>query len=80
MVNMLQHQHVFMPMAYDILVNFNEMFGGKGRLARQVVLKAIMYTKMSNGTPITVHMIRMIKLFNYKMKILRVEIDKGNLG
>ena len=39
-----------------------------------------MYTKMSNGTPITVHMIRMIKLFNYKMKILRVEIDKGNLG
>ena len=64
-----------MPIAYDILVSLNEMFGGKGRPTKQVALKAIMNTKMSKGTPIKDHMIRMIGLFN-KMKILKAKIDR----
>ena len=72
---MLQHQHMSMPIAYDILVSLNEMFGGKGRPTKQVALKAIMNTKMSKGTLIKDDMIRMIGLFN-KMKILKAKIDR----
>ena len=36
-----------MLIVYDILVILHEMFGGKGMIARQVALKAIMDTKMS---------------------------------
>ena len=67
--NVLQHQHVFMPTTYDILVSLHEMFGGKGRPTKQVALKAIMDTKILEGTPIRDHMIRMIRLFN-QMKII----------
>ncbi|KAL6327912.1 hypothetical protein AAG906_027322 [Vitis piasezkii] len=45
-----------------------------GRPVRQDALKAIMDTKMSEGTIVRNHMICMIRLFN-KMEILGVEID-----
>ena len=50
------------------------MFGGKGRPARQVALKAIMDAKMLEGTLVRDHMICMIRLFK-EMEILGVEID-----
>ena len=49
---------------YEILLNLQEMFGDKGRLARQVALRTIMSTKMTERTPIRDHMICMISLFN----------------
>ena len=61
------------PTTYDILISLYEMFGGKGRLARQAVLKAIIDTKMLKGTLIRDHKIHVIELFN-EMEILRVEI------
>ena len=39
--NVLQHQHVFMPTTYDILINLHEIFGGKGKLARKSALNVI---------------------------------------
>ncbi|RVW87043.1 hypothetical protein CK203_048362 [Vitis vinifera] len=53
---------------------FHEMFGGKGRPARQAALKAIMDAKMLEGTLVRDHMICMIRLFK-EMEILGVEID-----
>ena len=72
--NVLQHQHVSMPITYNILVSLHEMFGGKGKPTMQVPLKAIMDAKMSEGTLSRDHMICMIELFN-EMEILGVEID-----
>ena len=71
--DVLQHQHVSMPTIYDILASLNEMFRGKGRPTRQATLKAIMDAKMSEGTPIRDHMIRIIGLLN-EIEILGVEI------
>ena len=58
---------------YDILINIHEIFGGKGRSTRQIVVKTIMNAKMLERTPIKDHIICMINLFN-EMKILRVEL------
>ena len=46
-----------MPITYDILVSLHEMFGGKGRLARQDAFKAIVDAKMLEGTLVRDHMI-----------------------
>ena len=40
------------------------MFGVQSRLAKQMVMKQIMNTRMSEGTPVRDHMIKMIRLFN----------------
>lgn len=45
--NVFQHQHMSMQMPYDILLNLHEMFSGKGKLAKQVVLRTIMNANMS---------------------------------
>ena len=58
---------------YEILLSLQEMFGNKGRLARQVALRSIMIMKRTKGTPIRDHMIHMIVLFN-EMEILGAEI------
>ena len=57
---MLQHQHVSLPITCDIFVSLHEMFGGKGKLARQAIVKAIIDTKMSEGTLIRGQMICII--------------------
>ena len=48
------------------------MFSDRGRFAKQATLRSIMNTKMSKGTLVKEHMIKMINLFN-EMEILRVE-------
>ena len=53
-----------MATTYDILLSLEEMFGCKGRLARQSSLKVVMDTKMLKWTFIKYHMISMIRLFN----------------
>ena len=66
-----------MKTTYDNFLNLHEMFGSKGKLAKQAALRIIMNIKMSKGSPIKDHMIGMIRLFN-KMKIFRTEIDGEN--
>ena len=50
------------------------MFSDQGKPVRQVVLRTIMSTKMTEGTPVTNHKIHMIALFN-EMEILGAEIN-----
>ena len=59
---------------YEILLSLQEMFSDQGKLVRQVVLRTIMSTKMTEGTPVTNHKIHMIALFN-EMEILGAEIN-----
>ena len=50
------------------------MFGVQSRSAKQMVMKQIMNTRMSEGTPVRDHMIKMIGLFN-ELGDLSVDID-----
>ena len=60
--------------AYDIMLNVKEMFGEQSRAARQVAMKALLNTKMAEGTPIQEHVLKMISHMN-ELEILRAEID-----
>ena len=52
MSNVLQHQHEHMATAYDMMLNLKKMFGDHNRVERQVAIKALLNTKMAEGTPI----------------------------
>ena len=60
--------------AYDILLNVKEMFGEQSHAARQVAMKALLNTKMAEGTPILDHVLKMISHLN-ELEILGVEVD-----
>ena len=60
--------------AYDILLNLKEMFGEHSRVARQVAMKALLNTKMAEGTPIQEHVLKIISRLN-ELEILGAEID-----
>ena len=74
MSNVLQQQHERMLSAYDIMLNVKEMFGEQSRAARQVAMKALLNTKMAEGTPIQDHVLKMISHLN-ELKILEADID-----
>ena len=42
MSNVLQHQHEHMATAYDMMINFKEMFGDQKHAGRQVAMKALL--------------------------------------
>ena len=72
--NVLQHHHVSMLRAYDVLpISMRCLVIRVGQLDK--FLKTITNAKMSKGTPVINNMICMIKLFN-EMKILGVEINE----
>ena len=60
--------------AYDILLNVKEMFGVQGRAARQVAMKALLNTKMAEGTLVQDHVLKMISHLN-ELKVLGAEVD-----
>ena len=60
--------------AYDILLNVKEMFREQSRAARQVAMKALINTKMAEGTPIQDHVLKMISHLN-ELEILGAEVD-----
>ena len=74
MDNVLQQQYMSLATTYEIIFSFQEMFGDRSRLARQVVFKTIINTEIIEQTPMRDHMIHMIKLLN-EIEILGVEID-----
>ena len=71
---MLQSQHQSMSTSSVMLLNLQEMFGVQSRSAKQMVMKQIMNTRMSEGTPVRDHMIKMIGLFN-ELGDLGVDVD-----
>ena len=72
--NILQHQHENMATAYDMMMNLKDMFGEHNRVGRQVAMKALLNTKMAEGTPVQDHVLKMISHLN-ELKILGAEID-----
>ena len=72
--NVLQHQHQFYTVASDILFSLKEMFGSQGRLARQRAMQEFLKAKMSEGTPVQDHLLKMFDHLN-TLEILGGKID-----
>ena len=60
----LQSQHQSMSTSSAMLLSLQEMFGVQSRSVKQMVMKQIMNARMSEGTSVRDHMIKMIGLFN----------------
>ncbi|XP_019260284.1 PREDICTED: uncharacterized protein LOC109238305 [Nicotiana attenuata] len=52
MANVLQHQNKSMGSAYDMLESLKEMFGEQNRAAKQTAMKALLNTKMAEGSSV----------------------------
>ena len=64
-----------MAIAYDMMMNLKEIFGEQNHAGRQVVaMRAILNTKMEEGTPVRDHVLKMISHLN-ELEILGAEID-----
>ena len=64
MFNVLQYQHENMATAYDMMMNLKKMFGEQNRAGRQVAMRALLNTKMAEGTPVRDHVLKMIAHMN----------------
>ena len=49
---------------YNMMINLKEMFGEQNRAARQVAMRALLNTKMAEGTPVQDHVLKMISHMN----------------
>ncbi|XP_070014141.1 uncharacterized protein [Nicotiana sylvestris] len=75
MANVLQHQHQSMGSAYDMLESLKEMFGEQNRAAKQTAMKALLNTKMAEGSSVRDHVLKMMSLLN-ELEVLGAVIDK----
>ena len=58
----------------NIILNLKEIFGKQGRPARQIVMRALMNTKMAEETPVRDHVLKIFDHLN-TLEILGGEID-----
>ena len=58
----------------DIMLSLKEMLGEQGRLAKQETIRQIYNTKMTEGTSVKEHCLRMISHLN-TLEVLGVDID-----
>ena len=70
----LQSQHQSMSTSSAMFLSLQEMLRVQSRSTKQMVMKQIMNTRMSEGTPVRDHMIKMIGLFN-ELRDLGADID-----
>ena len=70
----MQEQHERMLTAYDIMLNLKEMFGDQTHAGRQEVMRALLNTKMAEGTSIQEHVLKMIAHLN-ELEVLGAEIN-----
>nr|XP_016489146.1 PREDICTED: uncharacterized protein LOC107809068 [Nicotiana tabacum] len=75
MSNVLQHQHQSIESAYDILENIKEIFGDQNRAAKQTTKKALLNTKIVEGSSVRDHVLKMMSLLN-ELEVLGANIDK----
>ena len=61
-------------LALDIMLSLKEMFGEQGRFARQETMRKIYNTKMTEGTSVREHCLRMISHLN-TLEVLSANID-----
>ena len=64
-----------MATAYDMMLNLKEIFGDQSRAGRQEAIRALLNTKMAEGTPIQDHALKIIAHLN-ELETLGVEIDE----
>ncbi|XP_070047426.1 uncharacterized protein [Nicotiana tomentosiformis] len=69
------YQKWYMESTYDILENLKEMFGDQNRAAKQTAMKALLNTKMVEGSSVRDHVLKMMNLLN-ELEVLGVNIDK----
>ena len=72
--NVLQHQMQDVELASDIMLSLKKMFSEQGRSARQDIMRLILNTKMSQGTSVREHCLKMISYLN-TLEILGANID-----
>ena len=72
--NVLQHQMQDVELASDIMLSLKEMLGEQGRLAKQETIRQIYNTKMTEGTSVKEHCLRMISHLNTP-EVLGADID-----
>ncbi|XP_075095109.1 uncharacterized protein LOC142173421 [Nicotiana tabacum] len=75
MSNVLQYQHQSMESPYDILENLKEMLGDQNRAAKKTVMKALLNTKMVEGSSVRDHVLKMMSLLN-ELEVLGANIFK----
>ena len=73
--NVLQHQMQDVELASDIMLSLKEMFGEQSRFARQETMRQIYNTKMTEGTLVREHFLRVISHLN-TLEVLGVDIDE----
>ncbi|XP_075091523.1 uncharacterized protein LOC142171728 [Nicotiana tabacum] len=73
--NVLQHQHQSMESSYDIMGNLKEMFGDQNRVAKQNAMKALLNTKMVEGSSVRDYVLKLMSLLN-ELEVLGANIDK----
>ena len=64
----------YVELASDIMLSLKEMFGEQGRFARQETMRQIYNTKMTEGTSVREHCLRMISHLN-TLEVLGANID-----
>ena len=72
--NVLQHQMQDVDLVSDIMLSLKEMLGEQGRLAKQETIRQIYNTKMTEGTSVKEHCLRMISHLNTP-EVLGADID-----
>ena len=72
--SVLQHSLKDYLSARDMILGFKEMFGEQGQLTKQISMRVLMNTKMSDGTPMREYVLKMFDHLN-TLKILSGEID-----
>ena len=72
--NVLQHQMQDVELASNIMLSLKEMLGEQERLAKQETTRQIYNTKMTEGTSVKEHCLRMISHLN-TLEVLGADID-----
>ncbi|XP_019241801.1 PREDICTED: uncharacterized protein LOC109221816 [Nicotiana attenuata] len=80
MANVLQHQHQSMGSAYDMLESLKEMFGEQNRAAKQTVMKALLNTKIAEGSSARDHTLPdSFQQFRLNYNMNKMDLSLANL-
>ena len=72
--NVLQHQMQDVELTSDIMLSLKEMFGEQGRSTRQETMRQIYNTKMTDGTSVREHCLKIISNLN-TLEVLGANIN-----
>ena len=73
--NVLKHQMQDIELASDIMLSLKEMFGEQSHFTRQETMRQIYNTKMTDGTSVGEHCLKMSSNLN-TLEVLGADIDR----